>query len=365
MELNEIKFDCRHFRGGIPCGPNKKEGKVCPSCDAYSPITKRILIIKLGALGDVIRTTPLVTRFRKEYPGCHITWITLSPAILPKNKIDEILPMDFVSVYGLQHRSFDIAINLDKELEACALLADVKAERKFGFIWKDNQLDIANPAAKHKVITGLFDNISQTNTKSYLEEIFEICEMDFRGEEYLLDISPVFAEKWTSLQAKANGKIIVGLNTGCGQRWLTRLWREDYWLDLIKALENGGFYPVLLGGKDEDEQNQRMSKASGAYYPGTFSLEEFIALTSRCDIVVSAVSMMMHIAVGLQKPLILFNNIFNPNEFHLYGRGEIVQPETGCECYYGNSCKRTDRCMNHLKPETVYQAIQRHASAKA
>ena len=365
MELNEVKFDCRYFKGGIPCTPNKKEGKVCPTCDSYSPITKKILIIKLGALGDVIRTTPLVTRFRNEYPGCHITWITLSPAILPKKKIDEILPFDFVSVYGLQHRAFDIAINLDKELEACALLADVQAEKKLGFIWKNNQLDIANPEAKHKLITGLFDNISQSNTKSYLEEIFEICGMKFQGEEYLLDIDPDFSEKWKSLDAKANGKIIVGLNTGCGKRWLTRLWREDYWLQLIKDLEQGGYYPVLLGGKDEDAQNQRMSTLSGAYYPGTFSLEEFIALTSRCDLVVSAVSMMMHIAVGLQKPLILFNNIFNPNEFHLYGRGAIVQPATGCDCYFGNTCSRTDRCMNHLDPKSVYQAIEAHVPSKA
>ena len=88
MNLSDVKFDCRHFRIGIPCLPNKKENAICPSCNAYDKIQTRILIIKLGALGDVIRTTPLLERFKKEYAGVHVTWLTLSPAILPKEQIE-------------------------------------------------------------------------------------------------------------------------------------------------------------------------------------------------------------------------------------------------------------------------------------
>lgn len=360
MNENELKFDCRYFRGGIPCIPNKLRNKICSDCDEYSPVTKNILIIKLGALGDVIRTTPLVTRFRKEFPGCRITWITQSPAILPKNLIEEILPFDFNSVFSVAHRKFDIAINLDKETEACSLLADVDAKQKFGFIWKDGHISIANAAAEHKLITGLFDNISKLNTKNYLEEIFEICELKFQGEEYLLDVNKKHFEKWNLLQEKANGKKIIGLNTGCGNRWTTRLWPESYWIELIKLLQKNNFYPLILGGKDEDEQNKKYASETGAYYPGHFSLEEFIALTNHCDTIVSAVSMMMHIAVGLKKPLILFNNIFNKNEFYLYNRGEIIEPENGCDCFYGTSCTRENHCMNDLKVEKVFEAIKKH-----
>lgn len=361
MEIKDIKFDCRHFRGGIPCLPNKQRGQICPTCNEYAPIRKSILIIKLGALGDVIRTTPLVTRFRAEYPGCKITWLTLSPAILPKNKIDEILPFDFSSVYGVMHRKFDIAINLDKETEACSLLADVQAEKKYGFILRDGIIATATPNANHKLITGAFDSISQKNTKNYLEEIFEICHLDFRNEEYLLEVNPTLAEKWKTLKSKANGKTIVGLNTGCGNRWTTRLWPESHWIKLIHALEKQGYFPMVLGGKDEDVQNKKFAELTGVYYPSTFSLEEFIALTSNCDILVSAVSMMMHIAVALRKPLVLFNNIFNKNEFYLYGRGEIVEPDSGCDDFYGTSCTRAVHCMHQLDPDKVLKAIQAHS----
>lgn len=361
MEINQIKFDCKYFKGEVPCVPNKLRNKVCDSCDEYSQIKTRILIIKLGALGDVIRTTPLIAGFRKQYPHCHITWVTLSPEILPKNHIDKIYKFGFDAVYALKHQQFDIAINLDKEIDACSLLTDVKAEKKLGFIWKDHHVDAATPDAKHKLITGLFDNISKQNKKNYLEEIFEICQLKFEGEEYLLNVNDKLVEKWNLLKEKSDKKKIIGLNTGCGKRWQTRMWSSEYWAGLIMRLQKNGYYPVVLGGTDEDEMNKQYSARTGVYYPGTFSLEEFIALTASCDVVVSAVSMMMHIAIGLKKPLILFNNIFNEHEFHLYGRGEVVSPTTGCDCFYGNTCTRSNHCMNDLPVDIVYNAVVKHA----
>ena len=88
MNHNDTKFDCLHFKGSIPCKPNKIDGSICSSCSHYQKIEKRILLIKLGALGDVIRTTPLLEKLRFKYHNAHITWLTLSPSILPKDRID-------------------------------------------------------------------------------------------------------------------------------------------------------------------------------------------------------------------------------------------------------------------------------------
>ena len=157
MNLSDVKFDCRHFRTGIPCIPNKKENAICPSCNAYDKIQTRILIIKLGALGDVIRTTPLLERFKKEYPGVHVTWLTLSPAILPKDQIDVIYTWDFTSVFTIENSTFDIAVNLDKDPEACMLLAKVDAPIKYGYTWENNHIAPATEKASHKLLTGFFD----------------------------------------------------------------------------------------------------------------------------------------------------------------------------------------------------------------
>lgn len=360
MDIAQVKFDCKYFRGLIPCKPNKEHLVDCSNCPYYKPWNKRILIIKLGAMGDVIRTTPLVVRYREKYGDVHFTWLTLFPDVLPKEDIQEIYTPDAVSLYKIQGREFDIAINLDKDEEACMLLENVKAKEKYGFIWKNNHLSAATPAAEHKIITGLYDHISIKNTKSYLEEIFEICHMNFRHEEYLLNYDKEIASKWKDIfDEKAKGRKVVGLNTGCGNRWLTRLWPEEHWIKFINSLDKTKVFPVLLGGPQENEKNSMLAKKTGAWYPGTFSLKEFISLTANLDAVVTQVSMMMHIAVGHKTPMVLMNNIFNKHEFEMYERGVIVEPESGCDCYFGNSCSRDHSCMHEMKPETIRLELEK------
>ncbi len=358
MDISQVKFDCKYFKGYIPCKPNKEENVECVTCKHYKPWDKKILIIKLGAMGDVIRTTPLVIRYRKMFGDVHFTWLTLFPDVLPKEDIQDIYTPDAVSLLKIQEREFDIAINLDKDEEACMLLDRVSAKEKYGFTWKNGHLNAATPAANHKIMTGLFDHISIKNTKSYLEEIFEICHLDFQNEEYLLNYNKSIAAKWKDIFAKkANGRKVVGLNTGCGNRWQTRLWPDEYWTKFINSLNEKDILPVLLGGSQEDEKNSKLANETHAWYPGTFSLEEFISLTANLDAVVTQVSMMMHIAVGHKTPMVLMNNIFNRHEFEMYGRGVIVEPESGCDCYFGNSCKREKSCMYDMKPETIHSEL--------
>lgn len=360
MNLSDVKFDCKYFKGVVPCKPNKKHAVQCDNCTYYEPWETHILIIKLGAMGDVIRTTPLVVKYRELYPNVHFTWLTDFPDVLPPSDIQDIFKPTAFNIHKIKNRIFDIAINLDKEEEACILLDEVNAKEKYGFTWTNGHLAAATPAAEHKIITGLFDHISLKNTASYLQEIFEICHLKFNYEEYLLNFNKVLADKWSGIfKEHAGFKKVVGLNTGCGNRWLTRLWPDDYWISLINSMNLDEVFPILLGGPQEDEKNRMLAKKTGAWYPGTFSLEEFISLTANLDAVVTQVSMMMHIAVGHKTPMVLMNNIFNKHEFELYNRGVIVEPENGCDCYYGNSCSRQRSCMFDLKPETVLNELKK------
>ena len=223
MKKEDVKYDCSYFQGHIPCKPNKKFEVQCDNCSHYdstrSSVIKldtkklllkeiyricnftkgvakkdisrdlegktRILFIKLGAIGDVIRTTPLIERYKKEYGDCHFSWITHSPHVLPEEQVDIVYKWNEASVSSLANQKFDIAINLDKDKEACMLLALITSSKKFGFIWEDGHLNTATDQAEHKLITGIFDHISKKNTKNYLEEIFEICHINLNGEEDL------------------------------------------------------------------------------------------------------------------------------------------------------------------------------------
>ncbi|MCX5886603.1 MAG: glycosyltransferase family 9 protein, partial [Proteobacteria bacterium] len=122
----EIKKDCRFFKGDIPCKPHKRHGVHCTdpdgkSCVHYDPMEKRILIIKLGAIGDVIRTTPVLRKLKEVYPSSEIWWLTHTPEILPASFIDRPVRFDPASLLVVESTPFDIVYNLDKDSEACAV----------------------------------------------------------------------------------------------------------------------------------------------------------------------------------------------------------------------------------------------------
>ncbi len=349
-----INNDCIYFNGDIPCKPHKKNGYHCDNCPEYRKITEKILIIKLGAIGDVIRTTPLLRRLRDEYPDAQITWLTYSPAILSGEWVNRILNVSPENIELIKQINFDWLINLDKDPLAISLTNEISADKKSGFTIDEygHAKPISTHAEEHKWLTGLFDDLNKENTKHYVQEIFEICGYEFNGEEYILDVEDS-GEKWDIDKSKK----VIGLNTGCGGRWTSRLWKTEYWITLAKELLSNGYEVIILGGEQEDEKNKLIQKESGAKYFGHFPLSVFMSLLNECDTIVTAVTMAMHLAVGLRKNLILFNNIFNKNEFYLYGRGEILEPDFDCDCYFTPVCPND--CMQYLYPERVIEAINR------
>src|SRR4051812_12769819 len=97
--------DCRYYNGEKPC-PFKCEG----GCQNFVPYGTRILVIKLGAIGDVIRTTPILRRLKELHPSSHITWLVeeLGAPLLKLNPlIDKVLTPSLGTLARLQVEKFD------------------------------------------------------------------------------------------------------------------------------------------------------------------------------------------------------------------------------------------------------------------
>lgn len=346
----ELKIDCKYFRGDVPCLPHKQLGVHCESCGEYKKISRRILIIKLGAAGDVIRTTPLLEKIFSVYPDSHITWLTDFPDLVPIS-VDNIISYKIKDIQWLESRTFDIVYSLDKDKEAISLAEKIEAKEKFGFGIDDyGRARPFNDYAKHKLLTGIFDDISKKNTKSYPQEIFEICGFNFSHEEYQLNLN---SKKTWSID---RSKKIIGLNTGCGGRWSSRLWKDENWMELAKLILESGNNVLWLGGEQEHSKNLMFHEKVGGYYFGHYSFDDFIALINHTDLVVTQVTMALHLAIGLKKQVVLMNNIFNKNEFDLYGRGVIIEPSEPCDCYYTPVCPHDS--MSKILPKRVFDAIQ-------
>jgi heptosyltransferase-2 len=77
--------------------------------------------------------------------------------------------------------------------------------------------------------------------------------------------------------------------------------------------------------------------------------------------VVTAVTMALHIAIGLEKDVVLMNNIFNKHEFYLYGRGIVIEPDLNCKACYKRSfdaqCAHSN-CMELIDAKQIYNAVE-------
>ncbi len=352
----ELKTDCIHFRGDVPCKPHKKHGVHCSDCTHYKQREGRILIIKLGATGDVIRTSVLLSPLKEKYPNHEIWWLTYSPEVVSE-QVDKRLKFTPENLMTIEAVEFDVVINLDKDIFACALMLKVKAKYQFGFTLNNGLPSPVNQLAEGKFLTGVFDDLNQQNMVSYPQEIIELCGFEYTKQEYVLD-QPGPAP----ISLPADGKRVVGLNTGCGDRWLAREWPLEYWRGLIQTLHQDGYRVLLLGGPAEHDRNVDLERTTNAEYYGTFPLKDFLAVVNLCDVVVTAVTMAMHIAIGLKKHLVLFNNIFNKYEFELYGNGVLLEPDVQCTCFFQHSCTNPDyKCMEHLGVDRVVEAVKQSA----
>jgi len=355
-----MMYHCRFFKGDKPCEFHKTSGAICTdACAFLQPMSGRRLIIKLGAMGDVIRTTPILREIWERYSKSQIWWLTRFPEVIP-GRVDVVLPFNLESVLTLEATSFDTIYNLDKDREACALTHRLNALDKFGFTLHQGHPLGLNVEAERKIATGIDDEFSQKNDLSYQQEMFRICwlgEFVSKRHDYVL---PSFKKILRPIYVHKGVKGVVGLNTSFGDRWSARRWHLPHWIELCKLLKKENYLVMLLGGKEDEEFNRFLQKETDVFYAGTrYPIMRFAQqLLDACDVVVTPVTATMHLALALKKKVVVLNNIFNKHEFELYGRGVIVEPERPCNCYYGKVCtNKAYQCMQYLYPNQVLNAI--------
>ena len=127
----------------------------------------KILIIKIGALGDVIRTTTILQAIRKKCPKHYISWLIKedSKEVLEGHPLlDEVLVYNADTLARLQIEAYDLVINLDKDQPSTSIATLVKSPKKLGFGCDENgKTTFFNEEAQYLYENGLNDNLNKKN----------------------------------------------------------------------------------------------------------------------------------------------------------------------------------------------------------
>ncbi|MCX6150411.1 MAG: glycosyltransferase family 9 protein [Ignavibacteriales bacterium] len=364
-----LKTDCKHFPGDRPCIPNKTKGIKCNTCREYSPITFKILIIKLDAPGDVLRTTSLLPSLKKKYPDSFISWLTReSSKDLFKNNplINQLLIFENAdTISRLLVEEFDLLIHPDASPVSSPLASLVKTKEKKGFVLNSHGRVVAiNKEAEDWFEMGAFDEFKKKNEKTYQQIIHEIAGLEYKKSKIQLFLGKEEVEFKNEFEKKfelGKHKYLVGLNTGASKRWQYKKWRLDGYIELIQELSNRKDVGVLLyGGPEEEESNKiLMRKFPFLIDTGTRnSFRKFFALLDLADVLVTGDTMALHAATALGKKIVCLFGPTSPAEIEDYGLIQKVLPDLNCLVCYKQTCDFVPSCMDKISARMVLDAIE-------
>ena len=362
-----IHTDCRQYRISVPCDLHKQTLARCHQCADYAPIEQRILVVKLGAIGDVLRTTACLDPLKRLYPRSHITWITRTNAtvVLTHNPaIDRILTVESNYLEVLLSEEFDLVLGPDADSLSASITGLARAHIKRGFV-ADRRGGVIplNDAARHWWHMGLDDGLKRGNRRTYGEWLYQICELPL----------PV-ARPWLRPSAAARDRVsrfvrstapdaskVVCFNTGASQRWQEKRWKPDYYRDLAMALRQRlpGTAVILTGGPGEAEFNANLLKSDAGFIDGgtNNSVDAFAAIVACSDWILTPDSLGYHVACAVETPALCLVGPTSPWELDLYETNQVFHADVDCIGCYLPQCPFAVTCMGWLTPRIVWPQL--------
>jgi ADP-heptose:LPS heptosyltransferase len=354
---------CKHFTGYKPCFPSTNCLEECVQLD---PLGKKILIVNLDAMGNVLVTTSILPAIKRKYSKSHISWITLksaSPLLANNPLIDRIYAWEPESWLIIRNMSFDTVLNVDKSQRSAAFVMELRATEKLGFGLNENGAIVPlNAEAEESYKLGLDDHLKfRVNQKTVAQLQCEQFKLDYCRDEYVLRLTTdeeAFCREYRELEGLGEYRLVVGLNTGCSELYPNKKLSVDQHVLLLERLSGiEGVRCVLLGGPEDTLRNAEIirrvgKKALGT--PTTDGVRRGICYENICDLVISGDSFGMHIAIGLKKHVVAWFGVSCWTEIDLYDRGIKLIPEgLDCSPCWKRSCPYNLECIQMVDLDAI------------
>jgi heptosyltransferase-2 len=372
----EVFTDCSKFQLDRPCVYQKNNNTICKECKNYSKLStnkgnKRILIVKLGAMGDVLRTTFILNGLKEVYSKSEISWIVdiKNAAVLKGNNlIDRVIHNNYSNVIKyLVNEFFDIVINLDLAFESLSLTKLSNKKKVLGFTLDDRRNIItSNNYAKKWLKTSAYDKLKKANTFTYQYWMSKIAELPKDNYEIIAPLqknSMKNAEKFLKDNNISNDKKIIGINPGTGNMWKLKKWTSKGFIETAKYFSQKGYFVLLFGSIHDKSEIDLILKKN---MPNVIStgidntIPDFFAKINLCDVVLCGDTMALHAAAGLKKNIVALFGPTSINEVEIYSKGIKIQSNKNCVVCYKQECNLINTCMESITTKDVIKAVEQY-----
>lgn len=332
---------------------------------------KKILIVNVNWLGDVIFSTPFIKTVRDAYPDGYIACLVHPRCVdilKGSPRIDEIIVYDeegeHRTLFGkirlieyLRKIRFDIAFILHRSFTKALLTFLAGIPERIGYPTKRRGL----------ILTKTVDIPDQEIHKvEYFLNIARACGMDVHDNSYEFFINGADRDsvnKFLRNNGVHEGDRVVVLCPG--GNWDMKRWPKDNFAMLGDMLAKDFGSRIVISGAKKDvplaEEIRMMMKTKPIISCGKTDLKQLGAILERADLVVANDSGPMHLAVAMKTNVIALFGPTSPELTGPYGKGNyrVIRKDEGCEVpCYDVTCA-DNHCMSAITVEEVYKEAGR------
>ena len=343
----------------------------------------KILIIKLGAIGDLLMTTPAVRALKKAYPTSHVSLLAGKSSKMAVNgnpHIDEFIECDDYIIYKgtllqklkyilslilkIKRKKYDVVFvfHRDWRFNLFAFLCGIPERVGFDRNGEGRFL------TKKVEINGVRHQIDH-----YLEVVksFGIHD-DGRDMDFTIrKEAKTVADKMLQKSGVGKGDIVVGILAGGASNIKTEMpikkWPVEDYAELSRKIVADGYKIILLGAESDKFNSEIILRniINGVIdLTGRTTLEETAAVMKRCKVIVTHDSGPMHLASAMQVPVISIFGPTDPREYYpLNSSGHYFWNAENIECA---PCYKDGRfpdcndpiCIKAVTVEQVYEKLK-------
>lgn len=333
---------------------------------------KKILVIKLGAVGDVILAIPSFRMLRERYPQAQIHvmvdkniagLISKSPyitGVIPVNRKKISKPGYLLKWAGkIRREAFDLSIDLQnsKWTHLLAFLAGVP--ERFGFKRGFFGFTLNRPEHYARIpetpVKNQFRILSKVGVRK-LDETLELWS-DPAAEEKVKQLMPeTFFEP---------EKRRIGFVMGSSPAWQTKRWPSSYFKDLAGRLSRELECKIVLIGSAEDGKGVDWAESSDEIFNlmGETSLRDLVPLMKTLDVVVTGDTAPLHVAAAVKSRVVaLFGPTDSKRHMPAANNATVLTRNLPCQPCYSGTCKieDTQACLRKISVDEVFHAVRRH-----
>lgn len=341
----------------------------------------RILIVRLGAMGDCVHVLPALTALRESLPRAHIAWLVedrWASLIRGHPCLDEVvvLPRSSWSRDSRRIRTFARAVRgvvgsiIDLRQRGFHLTLDFQGNCRSG-LWaflSGARSRIGFAGHTQREANYLFtrrhvrpSTERQHKVEKHLALLRAIGVEPARADAVLprSDGEAAEIEAWMGAHLPDRRRPIVAIHPAVSRFGFFKRWPAGAYARLVRHLRETGVQPVLTWGpgeRDEVERIHRMAAGEGIVGPETRSILSLVELLRRCHLFIGSDSGPLHLASAAGTPTVA---LYGPKDPARYGpRGapsRVVRTGVDCSPCDRRSCS-DPVCMTTLTPETVLAA---------